>query len=267
MAGLVAFALVAGALVANAVGDRRDGDGITGEVTQTPTQAASECIDLTVSQQLVDAIPCYQDVLAEDPDNAVAHTYLGWTLFLTARQAGEALPQDVLVDLYVRARDQLDQAVEADPGYADARAFQIVLATREGRFEEAQAQLDAFDDLDAPADIQRLVDGLRQEITDGLAGAGDVPEGSDPTASEPASSPTTAGAADGPATSSTEGPDPDPTGSTVRPAEAGPARPTGRDEGPLPLGGRRLLGGWSSVRGALGRGRRASPAPSRTWSR
>ena len=57
---------------------------------------------------------------------------------------------------------------------------------REGRYEEAQAQLDAFDDLDAPADMQSLVDGIRQEVTDGLTGAAStttsVPEGGSTTA-------------------------------------------------------------------------------------
>lgn len=197
VAGVVGFAVLAGVLVAQAVGRRDDGQGVTGEVTQSPTQAAAECIQLTSSSQLVDALPCYQEVLAEDPDNAVAHTYLGWTLFLTARQAGDDLPQDVLVDLVVRARDQLDQAVEADPGYADARAFQAVLALRQGRYEEAQAQLDAFDDLDAPADMRSLVDGIRQEVTDGLAGEGTT------TSTTPSGEPLAGSTPEGPPTTTT----------------------------------------------------------------
>lgn len=190
--GLVAFAVVAGVLVAGALGDRRDGESITGEVTQTPTQAASECIGLTTSQQMADAIPCYEAVLSEDPDNAVAHTYLGWTLYLTAISAAGDLQQDVVAGLYSEARNQLDQAVESDPGYADARAFQIVIAKQEGRFGDAQAQLDAFDQLDAPADIQRLVNDIRQDITDGLAAEGGSDQGSGPGSSEPGDAPSTA---------------------------------------------------------------------------
>lgn len=172
VAGVVAFALLTGVLVAQAVGRRDDGEGITGEITQTPTQQASECIDLTVSGELVDAVPCYEEVLATDPDNAVAHTYLGWTLYLTAGRAGARLPQDVLAGLYGEARSRLDQAVESDPGYADARAFQVVVAVREERFEDAAAQLEAFDGLDAPADVRQLVDGIRPDVTAGLAGEG-----------------------------------------------------------------------------------------------
>ncbi|MGI8939907.1 MAG: tetratricopeptide repeat protein [Iamia sp.] len=191
-AGVVGFALLVGVLVAQASGRREDGEGITGEITQTPTQQASECIDLTTAGQMVDALPCYEEVLTEDPDNAVAHTYLGWTLFLTARQSGAALPQDTLVNLYVQAGEELDAAVEADPGYADARAFQIVFAVREGDFEEAALQLEAFDGLDAPADVKGLVDGIRQDVTDGLAGEGDgdAPASTTTVPSDP-SSPTT----------------------------------------------------------------------------
>ncbi|HEU5153068.1 MAG TPA: hypothetical protein VFU19_21420 [Iamia sp.] len=170
VAGIVGFAVLAGVLVAQASGQRSAGEGVTGEVVQTPTQAAAECIELTVGLQagtssLEDVVPCYEAVLEEDPENAVARTYLGWTLYLTAQQAAEqGVDQETLVDVYVQARRQLDRAVEADPGYADARAFSIVLAVNEGRYEEAATQLAAFDDLDVPADMAALVDRVRPEI-------------------------------------------------------------------------------------------------------
>jgi tetratricopeptide (TPR) repeat protein len=168
--GVVGFAVLAGVLVAQAVGRRDTGEGITGEITRTPTQAAGDCLQLSSSGDLLDAVDCYRAVLEDDPDNAVARTYLGWTLFLTARQAGDELPTEARVELYVGARTQLDRAVEADPGYADARAFQVVLAVQEQRWEEAARQLAAFDELDAPADMQNLVEPLRTEIEAGLAG-------------------------------------------------------------------------------------------------
>ncbi len=175
-AGIVGFAVLLGVLMAQASGERSAGEGITGEVTQTPTQAAGECIGLTAQQQqggdvaTEDVLACYQAVLDEDPDNAVARTYLGWTLYITARQAAQSLDEDQLAELYVQAHRQLDLAVEADPGYADARAFQVVLAANEGRYEDAAEQLAIFDDLDAPADMARLVDEVRTEIEDALAG-------------------------------------------------------------------------------------------------
>jgi hypothetical protein len=178
--GVVGFAVLAGVLVAQAVGRRDDGQGITGEVTQSPTQAAGECLNLTQAGELVDAVDCYQAILDEDPDNAVARTYLGWTLFLTARQA-EGLPQEVLVDLYVGARTQLDRAVEADPDYADARAFQVVLAVQEQRWEEAARQLAALDELVTTSDMEALVEPLRAEIEEGLAGGSTTTTGTDTT--------------------------------------------------------------------------------------
>jgi len=169
---LVAFAGLTGWLVADASGRREGGQGITGDITRTPTQEAGRCIDLTVENELVKAIPCYEDVLEDDPDNPAARTYLGWTLFLTASTSGEALPQETVAEIYAAARRQLDRAVEADPRYADARAFQIAVAVREGRFADAAEHLEAFDALDAPADIANLVDGVRQEIDEGLEEAG-----------------------------------------------------------------------------------------------
>lgn len=180
VAGIVGFAVLAGILVAQASGERGAGDGLTGEVTQTPTQAASECIGLTVQLQagttsLDDVVPCYEAVLDDDPDNAVARTYLGWTLYLTAQQAADqGVDAETLVDVYVQARRQLDLAVEADPAYADARAFSVVLAVNEDRYEEAAAQLEAFDALDVPADMAALVDRVRPEIEDELAAGDDT---------------------------------------------------------------------------------------------
>lgn len=181
VAGVVGFAVLAGVLVAQASGERGAGEGVTGEVVDSPTQAAGRCIGLSAEVQqgtgsTQEALECYQAVLADDPDNPVARTYLGWTLFLTARQAAGSLDQDQLAELYVEAHRQLDLAVEADPRYADARAFQIVLAVNEGRFADAEEQLAVFDDLDVPADIASLVDPLRQEITDGLTGETDDTE-------------------------------------------------------------------------------------------
>lgn len=188
--GVAGFAVLAGVLVAQAAGRRQQGQGITGDIAPTATQAANRCIDLMAQGELVDAVPCFERVLDDDPDNPVAHTYLGWTLVLTARQAGDSLPDEVRTELYLEARNQLDAATDADARYADARAFQVVVAVWERRFEDAAAQLEAFDQLDAPADVRRLVDGERQAIDEGLAA--DVSPS--PTTSEPTSaSSTTAG--------------------------------------------------------------------------
>ncbi len=173
-AGVVGFAVLAGVFVAQASGQRQQGEGITGEVTQSPTQAAQECIGLSAQLQSggvgpQEVLDCYRRVLDDDPDNAVAHTYLGWTLYLTARQGADVFEQDDLVALYVEARSQVEQGIEADPRYPDARAFLLVLAANTGDYEEAAAQLEVFDGLDAPADMAALVDTVRPDIEAGLA--------------------------------------------------------------------------------------------------
>lgn len=173
IAGIVGFAVLSGVLVARAVGERGAGEGVTGEVTLSPTQAAQDCIGLTAQVQqgtgdasVQEALECYQGVLEDDPDNAAAHTYLGWTLYITAVQASDDFSDEELADIFVRVHRELDLAVAADPRYADARAFQTILAAREERWDEAAEHLAAFDDLDAPADMSLLVEDVRQQIDD-----------------------------------------------------------------------------------------------------
>lgn len=175
LAGIVGFAVLAGVLVAQASGQRQTGEGITGEITQSPTQAAGACLDLSAQVQAgaaspQEALDCYQAVLDDAPDNAVARTYLGWTLYLTARSGSDVFGDDELVELYVQARRQVELGAEADPRYPDARAFLVVLNVQSGEFEEAAEQLAAFDELDAPADMASLVDTVRPEVEAGLAG-------------------------------------------------------------------------------------------------
>lgn len=176
--GIVGFAVLAGVLVAQASGQRETGEGITGEVTQSPTQAAARCINLTVEWQAgTEVIPqaafdCYEEVLAEDPDNAVALAYLAWTQNLLAQEYGPALGVDQLGRLFAEVDGNLERALEVDADYPDALAFRVVVAAQREDWDEAAARLEAFDAIDAPADMVTLVDGLRDRITEGVAGDG-----------------------------------------------------------------------------------------------
>lgn len=179
IAGVVGFAVLSGVLMAQASGRRTSDQGVTGDIIRTPTQEAARCIELTEAPELrlgpdgelPPAVGCYQAVLEEDPDNPVALAYLGWTLVLIER-TDDTLPPEVGAELTQAARRQLDQAVESDPGYADARAFQVVLAVQEERWDDAAAQLEEFDALNAPAAMRSLVDSQRQAITDGVESGG-----------------------------------------------------------------------------------------------
>jgi len=174
--GIVGFAVLLGVLVAQAAGERRSGDGITGAIDRSPTQAAASCINLTVEWQQAggvptDAIECYQDVLADDPDNPVALTYLAWTNHLLAQRVGSALEVDELARLLAEVDDGFERALAVDPDYADALAFRVVVAVSREDWPEAAARLEAFDAIDAPTDIAALVDGVRDDVDAGLSGS------------------------------------------------------------------------------------------------
>ena len=104
------------------------------------------------------------DVLAGDPDFAPALTYRAWepaSLAVSGAVTGgdaETLLEDALV--------RLDQAVEADPTYADALVFRAIVLKNLGREAEAAEALAAFDATDPPAEMEALVEqfGLREEL-------------------------------------------------------------------------------------------------------
>lgn len=102
------------------------------------------------------AIRSFDSVLEVEPNNADALAWHGWTLALLAESGAEALFSD--------AEMWLDQAVEADPGTADARVFRAFIFNRLGRIDEARDELATFDALqDPPADMVALIEqfGLR----------------------------------------------------------------------------------------------------------
>ena len=111
---IIVFAIVALAGVSVVVfSDGRTGDEpITGSVPD-----ASAAVDLRIDDALalenegkaVEALRLYDEILASDPDNAVALAYRGWLL----KRAG--LPDEAMASL--------DRAVSVDPTFADAHFF------------------------------------------------------------------------------------------------------------------------------------------------
>ena len=161
---LVAVALLAGVLVAQASGRRSARDTLTGDIRRTPTQQAQECLPLTFEtaqdpRKVLDAKTCFEAVLDQDPRNPTALTYFGWALLLS----GEPGLRDT-------GREFLMKSVEAAPEYPDAYAFLAILENRLGNFAEADKWLDTFESLDPSPDMASLTEGLRAEIDEGLAG-------------------------------------------------------------------------------------------------
>lgn len=155
VSGVVAFALLAGVLVAQSVGRRDAGDSITGDIRQSATEKLNEAGRLGSQGQVDEAVDLYDEVLAEQPTNVEALTYKGWLLTLS----GE--PEQGLTTL-------LDAAT-ADPEYPDVHAFLAIVLFRSGLVEEASRELDRFDALDPPESVRQLTEGLRARIDEALA--------------------------------------------------------------------------------------------------
>ncbi|CAN5754093.1 hypothetical protein BH23ACT2_BH23ACT2_00560 [soil metagenome] len=159
--GVVAFAVLAGALVAASLGARQAGDTITGEigVRQSPSQRAQACQELIDPAAPQGAIECYQAVLDDDSRNVVAKTFLAWQLELSS---GLQDGSDAAL-LQRSAADLIEQAIEDDPDYSYARAFRAVLAFRHGQPEQARQYLEEFRDASPSADARAVIDQMELE--------------------------------------------------------------------------------------------------------
>jgi hypothetical protein len=111
----------------------------------------------------------YDEVLADQPANTEALTYKAWVLFLTSRATQD--PADTQV-LLARANELLDQAVEIDPAYGDARAFRANVLNARGFPDQALADLDAIEPGAIPADMGGVVESLRSRLLAQLDGDG-----------------------------------------------------------------------------------------------
>ena len=99
---------------------------------------------------------CYDDLLADQPDQLEALTYKGWAL--------------VRGDRADEAKVLFDRVVEIDPTYPDVFVFRAVVAKNAGDFTGAQAELDRLAALDPPASLVDTMQsmGLDVEVAFGL---------------------------------------------------------------------------------------------------
>jgi tetratricopeptide (TPR) repeat protein len=149
LAGVVAFAVVAGVLVARFSGRREAGDALTGDIRES-TRTQLENARLALQQERYDdAIEIYDAVLADQPDNVEAMAYKG------RAQIGNGDMEGVLT---------LIDAAEADPDYPDTHYFLAGAFAIAGRYDSALQELDRFDALDPPPDLAAEADDLRSQI-------------------------------------------------------------------------------------------------------
>jgi tetratricopeptide (TPR) repeat protein len=156
---VVVVALVAGLVLARAVGFRSPTDSATGDIRQSSRTVLLEAQAAAGSGDYDSAIELYDQVLAQEPSSAEALTYKGWMLW----QSGESAAAVVA----------LADGVVADPEYPDARVFSAVVATNQGRFDDAALHLVVFDSVEPPQVMVDLVEGsgVRAEVLAGLIAA------------------------------------------------------------------------------------------------
>ncbi len=189
LAGVAAFAVVAGFVVAGALGARGQGDTLSGGVTTkaTPSQRAQRCIEKIQPTAPSASLACFKEVLDDDPRNPVALTWSAWALELSTN----FLPAETAAQVQATAVQSVERAIEVDPNYSYARAFRAVMAFRRGEYQLAKTYLEEFRANDPSADAQAVITqmDLDAQIAAALAGGAGSADGSEeaPT-TDPASS-------------------------------------------------------------------------------
>lgn len=146
VAAVLLFAVGAGWLLARSTGERGVGDTATGNI-DTSRQLIFQCQELAAEGQIVESMQCLDGVLARDPENSEALTYRGWYLVLTS---GSSQDQEQSMELMGAGMTYLNQAIEVDPEYADARAFRSVIFDRLGQSDLACAEVATLLSLNPP---------------------------------------------------------------------------------------------------------------------
>ena len=165
LVGLVGLALVAGLLLARAAGERGVDGQITGSIEESVRDHVLRCQQMGADpSQLLDSLNCFDQVLDRDPRNVEAMTYRGWYVVLaagTAQQAGEV---DASIELLASAQASLQQAVDTDPTYPDARAFRAIVFDRLGERDLACEELSLLETGSTPPMIEQLVAPLSERL-------------------------------------------------------------------------------------------------------
>jgi tetratricopeptide (TPR) repeat protein len=149
VAGVAAFALLAGVLVAQAAGRRGAGEALTGDIRETTRAKLENALSLAADGHYDEAIKVYDDVLEDQPDNVEAMTFKGWFQL----QSGDGQGVVTLID-----------AVEIDPDYPATHAFLAVAFEKLGRNDTAREEIARLDALDPPPQYIALTGPLRSRL-------------------------------------------------------------------------------------------------------
>lgn len=151
VAGIGAFAVLAGVLMWQATGDRGAGDELTGDIRESSSDEVNATMQqaetLALDGRYDEAIALYDEVLADEPDNYVALTLKGWFQYQSAEGVEDA----------VRGVVTLTQAVQINPDYPSTHAFLSIAFAQLGCPSFAESALAELDRLDAPAEMREMV--------------------------------------------------------------------------------------------------------------
>lgn len=167
VAGLLAFAVLAGVILARSAGERGVNDSLTGAIDPSARTKVLECqAQGSTGGDLLGALQCFDKILLTDPANAEALTYRGWYLILAAgslQQSSADAEQAAQADeLTQNGLDFLNRAIAADPELPDPLAFRAVVYDRQGRSDLVCADITRLLALNPPEFFVTQTSGLAQ---------------------------------------------------------------------------------------------------------
>ena len=158
---MLAFAALAGVLVAQASGRRDPGDTATGSVDQSITEKLNEAGRCFSEGDADCAIELYDEVLDDQPDQRRGPHLQG----LGARTCCSATPRrpsTTLIEAATRRPASTPTSTPSSPWCSSAA----------GSSQQASNELDRLDALDPPPDVLAQIEGLRAQVDAALAAAG-----------------------------------------------------------------------------------------------
>ena len=141
--GVIVVAALASWAMVEFSGARGAGETASGEIRQSTITLLSDAAAAFGRGDPERSIELYTEVLDLQPTNVEALTYRGWITY----QGGD-------VDA---AKADFAEAVAFDENYSDVRVFRAIVALDEERYDDASAELAAFDRSNPSAVAQNLV--------------------------------------------------------------------------------------------------------------
>jgi hypothetical protein len=161
---VLALAVGAGITVASSAGERLPGQFMTGSIGDGSVTALLVEARAVGLSDIPRGIELYSDVLAVEPDNVEALTYIGWLTVLSATQ-DQTSADEVVRDRFQSGLLLLRQATVVDDTYPDAHCFLGITFFRfMNDAEAAEPEVQRCLESDPPADVKSLVDGLAADI-------------------------------------------------------------------------------------------------------